>query len=80
MIMKTLKQIQKEINPEEFYRPAQISKNQWLPGYQGKNAYAHILKLIQKRRIKAKNFGLGKTPYFRILGAELLKFINRLFR
>lgn len=78
--MKTLNQIKKEINPEEFYRPRQIAQNHWILWYQGGNAYLYILRLISKKRIKAKNFGFGKTPYFRILGSELLRFINKTYR
>ena len=76
--MKTLSEIKNEINPEELYRPMQIAKNQWMFGFQGKNAYYYILKLIQKKKLRAKNLGLGKVPYFRVPGSELLRFIQKI--
>ena len=74
---KTLEQIKLEVVPDEYYRPMQIAKYHWMIWYEGKNAYYYILKLIQKNKLEAKNFGLGKTPYFRVKGSDLINFLEK---
>jgi len=76
--MKTLEQVKKEIMPEAYYRPREIAENNWMIGYRGKNAYYYILKLIKLGRLRAKDFGLGKTPYYRVLGSDLLRYLETL--
>ena len=75
---KTLNDIKKEIDLKEWYRPSQISNYRWMLGYQGKNAYFYILELIKLGKLKAKNFGKGKTPYYRILGSDLIEYLDNI--
>ena len=73
---KTLDEVKLEIDPNEYYSPMQIAKNHWVVWFNGENAYYYILKLIQNKKLKAKNIGLGKTPYFRIKGSDLISFLE----
>lgn len=76
--MKTVDDVIKEIDPTQWYRPSQISDNMWMVGFQGKRSYFYILQLIKLNRLKAKNFGKGKTSYFRILGSDLIRYLETL--
>ena len=77
MNKKTLSTIRRELNPEVYYKPSEIADNNWIScDGKGKASYYYILKLIKNNKIKARNFGLGKTPYYRIRGSEILKFIK----
>jgi hypothetical protein len=78
---KKLEIIKKEIDPDGWYKPRTIAENGWIvaPNRKGKSwigSYAYILKLIKAGKIKAKNWGLGQTPYYRINGREILKFLE----
>lgn len=67
-----------KIKPDKWYAPMTIAKNGWVKYYTGNemSSYYHILALIKKKKIKYRNFGLGKTPYYRILGSRLIEYLN----
>ena len=75
---KTFEQIIKEVNPNEWYKPKTISDNQWLWGFHGKNSYNAVLDLIGLRKIMARDFGRGKTKYWKVLGSELIRYLESL--
>jgi len=71
--------IVKQIEKERWYKPREIAKNGWIRPPFGKtefSAYLYVLKLIKTRKLKAKNVGLGQTPYFVVKGDEIVKFIK----
>ena len=78
-MVKTLKQVKKEVTPGEFYRPSEIAKRGWIIDFKGKGRYAYILKLIRLNRLRARDFGLGKTPYYKVLGRELIRYLENIF-
>lgn len=63
----------KEINPDAFYKPSEIVKNKLIV-CDFKYPYLYVLKLIKKGRLNAKNFGLGKTPHYKVRGSDLLEY------
>ena len=75
---KSTQKIKREINVEEWYRPRTIAEKQWINCASGNPSsnYYHILKLIGKNRLKARDFGLGKTKYFRVKGSDLLRYLE----
>ena len=68
----------KKIITNNWYRPSEIAQNGWIKNSKGKGDYMLVLKLIRKGRLKARNFGLGLTPYYRILGSEIIRYLNSL--
>lgn len=66
-----LQKAKDEINVNKRYKPREIAKNGWLD-----YCYHSILKLIHKNELKAKDFGLGETPYYRVKGSEILRYIK----
>jgi hypothetical protein len=75
--MKSIDYIINEIDPTQLYTPMQISQKKWLYGFNGEVSYYSILRLIKSGEIIAKNFGKGKTPYFRVLGKDLIKYTEK---
>lgn len=73
---KSLFQILKEIDAEKYYQPSVIAKKDWLVGYEGTNPYYAILELIKLGRLEAKDFSRGKTPYYKVLGKDLIKYLK----
>jgi hypothetical protein len=64
-----------KINEDRYYKPTEIVKNGWIQ-FNGNWTYNFILKLINKNRLKAKNFGMGKTPHYRVKGSDLIQYKN----
>lgn len=77
--MKNIEQITKEVKPNLWYYPQTIAKKSWIVNSKGKGDYFYILKLIKKDCLRAKNFGLGKVPYYRIKGSEILRFVKEFY-
>lgn len=77
MKQKTVSTIRRELNPEVYYKPSEIARKRWITSKgKGKASYYYILKLIKNGKIKARNFGLGETNYYRIRGMDILKFLK----
>jgi hypothetical protein len=77
--MKTLSEIRLEIDLEKYYSPRKIAENFWITngrGEEGKSNYDQVLRLIRFGKLPAKNFGLGKTPYYRVKGIDLLNYLK----
>lgn len=74
--MKTLEQVKSEVDLDRFYRPREIANNRWMIEYQGNDSYYYILKLIKVGRLKARNFGLGKTNFWKVTGREIIKYLE----
>jgi hypothetical protein len=77
--MKTLSEIRLEIDPEKYYSPREISQKCWITNSNGEEAktnYDQVLRLIRFGKLPARNFGLGKTPYYRVKGIDLLNYLK----
>jgi len=76
---KALQKIIKEIDPERWYRPMEIAKAGWIRNAGNKGDYYYVLKLIKRGRLRARDFGLGKTPYYRVLGSEIIRYLESIY-
>jgi len=75
----SMNKIIEEINPERWYRPREIAQNNWICNSKGKGDYYLVLKLIRKNRLRARDFGLGKTPYYLVCGSEIIRYIESFY-
>jgi len=74
---------------DELYTPRELSQVEDFRKYFGKSklrdltdntVYLYILNAIRKKAIKAKNYGNGQTPYYKIWGSDVKDFIQRTFK
>lgn len=66
-----------EIDPNKWYKPTIIAQNGWIqkPSINVVSSnYAYVLQLIRNGSLSSKNYGNGKTPYFAVLGLEIIRF------
>jgi hypothetical protein len=66
----------KKINPQEWYRPKQVAQNGWIKNSKNKGDYYLVLKLIARNKLRARDCGLGKTPYFQIKGSDIMRYVS----
>jgi hypothetical protein len=78
-----------KIIDDELYTPRELSQITEFRQYFGKrktqdlsdnSVYLYILQAIRKKSIEAKNYGNGKTPYYKIWGSDAKAFIQRTFK
>jgi hypothetical protein len=67
-----------KIEKDRWYRPSEIAKLGFIKNSKGEGDYALILKFIKRGKLMARNFGLGKTPYFRVKGDEIIRYLEGL--
>lgn len=68
------------IKPDIYYSPREISKKKCIANSRGgieSGNYDYILRLIRFGALPAKNFGLGKTPYYRVKGIDLINYLKK---
>jgi len=68
----------KQINPERYYRPREIATLELITNSKNKRDYFFVLRLIHKGRIRAKDRGLGETPYYIVRGSEIIRYLNEI--
>ncbi len=75
LIKKDYKTIAREIKPTIYYKLTDVAKNGWIynDALSIKGRYEFIFKLVKLKEIKSKNVGLGKKPFYKIRGDEILK-------
>lgn len=76
--IKTIEERKREIEPEKKYKPREIARNNWIVNSKGKGDYYLVLKLINKNVLRARDVGNGKTPYYRVLGSEIIRYLDSL--
>lgn len=69
------------IEENKWYKPMDIAKAGWIttPGTnEVLSAYHYILRLIRNGKLKAVNYAEGEKgkKYFKVLGRDILEFIN----
>ena len=65
-----------KIKIEKFYTPREIFELGVITNRKGKPDYSLILRLIKAGKLRAKNFGCGKKPQYRVKGSDLIKFLS----
>lgn len=78
--MKSFEKIKKEIDPNKLYRPMEIVKKQWISNQNDLGDYYFVLKLIKKNRLRAIDRGLGKNPYYAIMGSEIIRYLRTIMK
>jgi len=69
-----------DIDKETYYKPMQIVDAGWIktPATKSRlSIYNYVLKLIEKGLLKATDYGLGKTKYYKVKGEDILNFLNQ---
>ena len=59
-----------------WYTPRSIAELKLINSSRGGISYNFVLDEIIAKRLFATNFGQGKTPYWRVLGKDILKYKN----
>lgn len=64
-----------KLDPNKDYPISTIVQQTWIVGARGKATRQHIYKLIESKRLKAKNVGIGsQLPAWNVSGKEIIKY------
>lgn len=63
-----------KIKKDMYYKPRDIARLKLITSSRGQVSYNFVLDEIRAERLKAENRGGGKTPYFWVLGSDIIEY------
>ncbi len=78
---KDYSQTKKEVIKSRYYKLTDIARAGWIynDAETVKGVYEFIFKLVKRNKIKSKNVSLGKKPFYKIRGVDILNYSKNNF-